>query len=224
VNNSDWSWCVEDALRGYLSRRCKRAYAHDMRNGLQGLQAGLDALARAARPNKPSAVPLEQLTQFVQQAFTNHERGLERVLESVAAEDTTVSSVSLSELLNDLARFLMTDAARHRVRIKLDLSNDVIAHAVPSTLRLIFLGLLTNGIDSLSGGGEIAVSAQTTAGRVQVDFVDSRAVDDSEAFVVKAIAEIVAHASWHIERETIAAVGYRVRMELPQPPLTVTVE
>jgi signal transduction histidine kinase len=224
VNNSDWSWWVEDALRGYLSRRCKRAYAHDMRNGLQGLQAGLDALARAARPNKPSAVPLEQLTQFVQQAFTNHERGLERVLESVAAEDTTMSSVSLSEMLNDLARFLMTDAARHRVRIKLDLSNDVIAQAVPSTLRLIFLGLLTNGIDSLSGGGEIVVSAQTTAGRVQVDFVDSRTVDDPEAFVVKAIAEIVSHASWHIERKNIAEVGYRVRMELPPPPLTVTVE
>lgn len=211
---------MEDALRGYLCRRCKRAYAHDMRNGLQGIQAGLDALARAARPNKPSAVPLEQLAQFVQQAISNHERGLERVLESVAPEDLAPASVRVREFLTELVRFLTTDAARNRVRIKVDLGDDIVAQIAPAQLQLIFLGLLTHGIDALPNGGDIAISAQSADGQVQLDFVDRRSGDDPDAFVVRAVAEIVAQSSGHIERKRDADMGYRVRLRLPQHPKT----
>jgi signal transduction histidine kinase len=206
---------MEDALRGYLSRRCKRAYAHDMRNGLQGIQAGLDALARAARPNKPSPVPLEQLTQFVQQAITNHERGLERVMESVAPEDLDPAPVKLRELLADLGRFLTTDAARNRVRIKVDMGDDLVADVAPARLRLIFLGLLTTGIDALTSGGDIAITAEPVGAQVQIDFVDPRTGDDADAFVASALTEVVALASGNIERQQTER-GYRVRLRLPR--------
>lgn len=213
-NDDAWPWLMEDALRGYLCRRCKRAYAHDMRNGLQGIQAGFDALARAARPNKPSAVPLDQLTQFVQQAITNHDRGLERVLENVAPEDFVPAPLKVRELLADLARFLTTDAARNRVRIKVDMGDDIIAHVPVARLRLIFLGLLTHGIDALPNGGDIAITAEPVDGQVQIDFIDGRTSDDVDAFVVRAIADVVAHSSGHIEREQ-GERGYRVRLRLP---------
>lgn len=213
-NDAAWPWLMEDALRGYLCRRCKRAYAHDMRNGLQGIQAGFDALARAARPNKPSAVPLDQLTQFVQQAITNHDRGLERVLESVAPEDFTPAPLKVRELLADLARFLTTDAARNRVRIKVDMSDDIVAHVPVARARLIFLGLLTHGIDALPNGGDIAITAEPVDGQVQIDFLDARTSDDTDGFVVRAIADVVAHSAGHIERKQ-AERGYRVRLRLP---------
>jgi signal transduction histidine kinase len=206
---------MEDALRGYLSRRCKRAYAHDMRNGLQGIQAGLDALARAARPNKPSAVPLEQLTQFVQQAITNHERGLERVLESVAPEEFDAAPVKIRELVTDLVRFLTTDAARNRVRIKVDMGDDLVAHIAPARLQLIFLGLLTTGIDTLASGGDMAITAEAIDAQVQIDFVDPRTADDPDAFVARALAEVVALSSGSIERKQVER-GYRVRLRLPR--------
>lgn len=215
VNDAAWPWLMEDALRGYLCRRCKRAYAHDMRNGLQGIQAGLDALTRAARPNRPSTVPLEQLSQFVQQAIVNHERGLEHVLESVAPEESEPAAVKLRDFLSDLVRFLTTDAARNRVRIKVDLGDDIVALAAPSKLRLIFLGLLTSGIDALTGGGEIAVSAQRVDDRIQIDLIDARAKDDADAFVVRAVAHIVEQASGHIERRQVEPTAYRVRLTLP---------
>ena len=205
----------EDALRGYLCRRCKRAYAHDMRNGLQGIQAGLDALARAARPNKPSAVPLETLSQFVQQAIANHERGLEHVLESVAPEDHAPAPVKVREMLSDLIRFLSTDAARNRVRIKLDMGDDVVAQVSPAKLRLIFLGLLTHGIDALTTGGEIAISGHTVDGQIHIDFVDGRALDDTDAFVVRAVTELITHTGGHSERKQVAENSYRVRLRLP---------
>lgn len=214
-NDNAWPWLMEDALRGYLCRRCKRAYAHDMRNGLQGIQAGLDALARAARPNKPSAVPLEQLTHFVQQAITNHEHGLERVLESVAPEEFEPVPVKIRELFADLVRFLSTDAARNRVRIKVDMGDDIAALAAIARLRLILLGLLTHGIDTLASGGEIAITAEIVDGQVQIDFVDGRTSDEPDAFVVRALAEVVAHSSWSIERKQIDR-GYQVRLRLPR--------
>jgi signal transduction histidine kinase len=205
----------EDALRGYLCRRCKRAYSHDMRNGLQGIQAGLDALARAARPNKPSAVPLETLTQFVQQAIANHERGLEHVMESVAPEDLGPAPVKVRVFLSDLIRFLTTDAARNRVRIKLDLGDDIVAEAGPAKLRLIFLGLLTHAIDSLSTGGEIAICGAVVDGQIHLDFVDGRAMEDADAFVVRAVSELVAKIGGHIERKQVAENSYRIRLRLP---------
>lgn len=216
VNSDDWPWLMEDALRGYLCRRCKRAYAHDMRNGLQGIQAGLDALARAARPNKPSTVPLEQLSQFVQQAIVNHERGLERVLESVAPEDYTRAPVRVRELLSDLVRFLTTDAARNRVRIKVDLGDDIVALVAHSKLRLILLGVLTQGIDALAKGGEIAITAEAAEDFVNIDFVDARTENDLDGFLARAVANVVAQASGHIEYKQTADVGHRVRLRLPR--------
>ena len=212
--NNAWPWLMEDALRGYLCRRCKRAYAHDMRNGLQGIQAGFDALARAARPTKPSAVPLEQLTQFVQQAITNHERGLEHVLESVAPEEFEPKPVKVRELLADLVRFLTTDAARNRVRIKVDLGDDIVAHVAVAQLRLIVLGLLTHGIDALPNGGDITITAEPIDDQVQIEFVDARSSDDVDTFVVRAVDEVVARSSSHIDRKRTER-GYRVRLRLP---------
>jgi hypothetical protein len=215
LNDAVAPWFLEDALRAYICRRCKRAYAHDMRNGLQGIQAGLDALARAARPNKPTTVPLEQLSQFVQQAITNHERGLERVLESVAPEEFDPAPVKIRELLSDLARFLTTDAARNRVRIKVDMGDDIVAHTAPARLRLIFLGLLTHGIDALPNGGDIAITAEPVDAQIQIDFVDGRSGDDHDAFVTRAVAEVVAHSSGQIERKQTDR-GFRVRLRLPR--------
>jgi signal transduction histidine kinase len=214
--NADRPALMEDALRGYLSRRCKRAYAHDIRNGLQGIQAGLDALARAARPNKPTTVPLEQLSQFVQQAITNHERGLERVLDSIAPDDEAPAPVRVRECLADLARFLTTDAARNRVRIKVDMGDDIVAHAAPGKLRMIFLGVLTHAIDALTAGGQIAISAEPADDHLQIDFVDGRAGDDPDAFIVRAVAEVVTQSSGHVETKQVADVGYRVRLKLPR--------
>jgi hypothetical protein len=214
-NNATSPSMMEDALRGYLCRRCKRAYAHDMRNGLQGIQAGLDALARAARPNKPSAVPLEQLSQFVQQAITNHERGLDRVLESVAPEEFERAPVKVREMLADLVRFLTTDAARNRVRIKVDMGDDVVVDVVPAKLQLIFIGLLTHSIDMLTSGGDIAITAEAVDSQVQIDLLDPRTEVDHDAFLTRAIDEVVASASGSIERTRVER-GYRVQLRLPR--------
>ncbi|MET0535520.1 MAG: hypothetical protein ABW171_14990, partial [Steroidobacter sp.] len=108
-------------------------------------------------------------------------------------------------------------AARNRVRVKVDLGDDIVAQAAPSKLRLIFLGLLTNGIDALAnGGGEITVTAQNTNDRVEIDFVDGRSADAPDSFVSRAINNVVAQVSGQIERKQIDS-GFRIRLILPPP-------
>lgn len=210
---------LEDALRAYLNRRCRRAYAHDLRNGLQGIFGGVDALTRAARSTtsgKPLHVPLEQLTTFVQQAITNHERGLERVMESIAPDQRAPSPVSCRELLIELARFLTNDAARNNVRVRQDFNDDLKTTTVVPRLRLIGLGLLTESIDALSSGGEIRMAGRTIDGRVQLEIIDTRTQPRPVSFVSDAIERLVAELSGRIDSKQNDGGGCTVRIELPE--------
>lgn len=209
---------LEGALRAYLNRRCRRAYAHDLRNGLQGIFGGVDALTRAARSTaagKPLNVPLEQLTTFVQQAIANHERGLERVMESIAPEVQAPSPVSCRELLIDLARFLTNDAARNNIRVRHDFHDDLKTTTVIARLRLIGLALLTDSIDALASGGEIRVGGRTSDGRVQLEIIDTRTQARPASFVSEAVERLVAELSGRIESKQNEGGGHSVRVELP---------
>lgn len=207
---------LEDALRAYLNRRCRRAYAHDLRNGLQGIFGGVDALIRTVRATKPMHMPVDQLVQFVQQAITNHERGLEQVLESMAPEQLTPTRLSLREMLSGLTRFLTNDVARNNIRVRLDFADDLNVTLVPARLRLIMLGLLTEGIDSMSGtGGELRLAGRTSAGRVRIDIVTSRGQPQSPSFVADAVQRLVTELSGRLARQAGDQDGHEVRLELP---------
>lgn len=206
---------LEDALRAYLNRRCRRAFAHDLRNGLQGIFGGVDALTRAARSTKPLSVPLEQLTQFVQQAIGNHERGLERVLESIAPEQHAPVVISLRELLTEQVRFMSNDTARNNVRVRQDYSDDLKVSAVPARLQLIALGLLTESIDAMPSGGEIRIAGRTTDGGVQFEIIDTRTQPRATTFVNDAVERLVTELSGRIQHQRSATGGFEVRVELP---------
>lgn len=206
----------EDALLAYLNRRCRRAYAHDLRNGLQGIFGGVDALTRAARAtaDKPLSVPLEQVTKFVQQAIGNHERGLEEVLDSLAPEPQQATVVSCRELLIELARFLTNDAARNRVRVRQDFHDDLKVTAPASRLRLIVLGLLTDSIDAQPTGGEIRIAGRTSEGRVHFEIVDNRTQPAPVLFVSDTIERLIGELSGRMDSQRTTG-GHAVRVELP---------
>lgn len=205
---------LEHALRGYLNERCRRAYSHDLRNGMQGIFGGVDALTRAARATKPLSIPLDQLTQFVQQAIANHERGLERMLDCMAPDDHASATVSLRELLMEQVRFMANDTARHTVRIRQDFGDAMQVAGAPARLRLITLGLLTESVDAMPGGGEMRIAGRTAERRVQFEIIDSRTQARPASFVHEAIERLVGELSGQLERES-NTTGYAVRVVLP---------
>ncbi|HEY0942216.1 MAG TPA: hypothetical protein VGE08_19145 [Steroidobacter sp.] len=205
---------LEDALRTYLNRRCRRAYAHDLRNGMQGIFGGIDALTRAARSTKPLTIPLDQLTQFVQQAISNHERGLERLLECMAPERQPPAVVPLREMLTEQAHFMTNDTARHGIRVRLDFNDDLKVFAARARLQLIGLGLLTESIDAMPSGGELRIGGRTIGDRVHFEFIDSRTSPRPTSFVNEAVDRLVHELSGQIEHLQ-SATGCEVRVNLP---------
>jgi hypothetical protein len=80
---------------------------------------------------------------------------------------------------------------------------------------LIFIGLLTHSIDALTSGGDIAITAEAVDSQVQIDLVDPRTDDEPDAFLTRAIDQVVADSSGSIERTRVER-GYRVRLKLPR--------
>jgi signal transduction histidine kinase len=181
---------------------------------MQGIFGGVDALTRAARSTKPLSVPLEQVTQFVQQAIGNHERSLDRLLESMAPEQQTPTIVSLRELLTELVRFMTNDTARNGVRVRLDFNDDLKVSALHGRLQLIVLGLLTESIDAMPSGGEMRVGGRTVDGRVHFEILDTRTQPRSTTFVNDAVERLVTELSGRIEHKQIDTGGCEVRVEL----------
>ena len=231
MNESELFPLLEDALRARLATRCRRAYHHDMKNGLQGVYGGADALIRAARADKPMGVPLEQLVQFVRHAISNHEQGLERVLSNIAPDLESSAQIDVAELVGELTRFLMTDASRHSVRLGTKFTEPLILQVNAARLRLVFLGLITDAIDAMQAGGDILLQGRSTPAGIEVVMQDARpdsaaksdvfalseaALSQRESIVVPTIRYVVICLGGTMECTRPTGAGRRTTIQLPR--------
>ena len=231
MNQSELFPLLEDALRAQLATRCRRAYHHDMKNGLQGVYGGADALIRAARADKPIAVPLDQLVQFVRHAISNHEQGLERVLGNIAPDLESSTQIDVAELIGELTRFLMTDASRHAVRLRAEFAEPLIVQVNAARLRLAFLGLITDAIDSTEGGGDISLRGYSTPQGIEVVMQDARpadaptfdafALDETKlskraSIVLPTVRYVVSDLGGEVECAQAPGSGRRTTLRLPR--------
>jgi signal transduction histidine kinase len=227
MNESELFPLLEEALRAQLATRCRRAYHHDMKNGLQGIYGGVDALIRAARTDKPVAIPFDQLVQFARHAITNHEHGLERVLANIAPDEESIHVFDVAELLGELTRFLMSDASRYSVRFRSELIQGLDARADRVRVRLAFLGLMTEAIDAMPHGGDIHLRGAVKEQWIEIGITDGRAHvgGDTDVFALDLNAHplrkgIVLPTVRHI----VSSLGGRVEcIHLPQSGRETTV-
>jgi nitrogen-specific signal transduction histidine kinase len=165
---------LEAALHTQVCSRCHRAYGHEVRNSLQGLYGGFDAVTRAVQNKTPTSIPLDKSVQFVRQALTGHEQSLDRMLHALAPANDEPTAIDVGSLLSGLAKFLSSDAARHNVKIPLSNGGAASIHAQPNRLRLAFLSLMTDAIDVMTAGGEIRLLTRTQDDRVELEVTDTR--------------------------------------------------
>jgi signal transduction histidine kinase len=174
VSQEELETVLEQALCALVSARCMRAYKHEVRNGLQGVYGGVDALIRHARAKGPTHLSLDRTIEFVREAVRKHETSLDNMVGYLAGGEDIAGPVALAPLLSELTVFLSNDAARHGIRFKETLASDVMVRAHPRKLRMILLGLITDSIDAVSGGAEVHLSALTHEGHGQIEIADTR--------------------------------------------------
>jgi signal transduction histidine kinase len=174
VNQENLDKILEHALHALVSARCIRAYKHEVRNGLQGVYGGVDALIRHARAQSPTFLSLDRTVEFVREAVRKHESSIDSIVEHLAPGENTPDALGVSALVSEFARFLSNDAARHAVRLKEVLEDGVTVRARPQRVRLALLGLITDSIDAMPAGGDLTISTRVQTSRGEIEIADTR--------------------------------------------------
>jgi signal transduction histidine kinase len=220
---------LEQALHAQVLQRCRSALLHEIRNGLQPMHAGLEALSRVTAM---TPFPLEKAQRYlalVRQASSSQEIALERAIERIAPDNTALQSVDLAALLREVTRFLSSDAAVAGVRLQLDTPATAYVHAKPHQLRLIALSLTLDAIEQSGAEGQLTISAHPMDDRVLLQFSDTRkppgeldahappteALPGGEQFHLHVIRRLVALLQGETDSMSAPGSGYIVAITLP---------
>jgi two-component system sensor histidine kinase HydH len=208
MQDSDWARCLEPALHAVIAVRCHRAYRHDLTNGLQGIYGGFDALTRLLQ------LPV---------------RDLAKVVHGLAPLEQPTASIDICVMLQELVKFLINDAAAHRVTLRGPQFTGVTVRAQPHKLRLIFLSLMIDAIDAMSSGGTLQANVTTANQEMLLELSDERpgelpvdpwALDFSctpvhRGWTLFVVRHLVAAEGGNILCEAGARGGRNIRISLP---------
>lgn len=167
----------EAALHALITQRCQRAYVHDMRNGLQRIYGGFELLSRAVSAAATGAkIPPEKAIDFSKQAIKNHEQALDRILSQLILSDETQVPTHVGEVLGEISRFLNNDASARDIALSVAVAEDAAILVRPGRLRLVFLALLVDAIDSLPPHSELRVQLSKQKPHVRIEITSSKMV------------------------------------------------
>jgi signal transduction histidine kinase len=165
---------LELALHARVLQRCRRALLHEVRNGLQPMHAGLEALSRITAVNPFPLEKAQRYIQLVRQASSSQEQALERAVERIAPDNIQHQTVDLAGLVREVARYLSSDAAVAGVRLQVDVPASLMVSARPHHLRLILLACTLDAIDHAGASGQLTITGQPMDPLVLLQFIDTR--------------------------------------------------
>lgn len=214
---------LEHALHAQVLLRCRRALLHEIRNGLQPLHAGLEAINRVVAMTPFPVDKAQRYLQIVRQASASQEIALERAIERIAPENMSEQDLDLATLLREVARFLNSDAAVAGVRMQLDVPATALVRGRPHQLRLIALCLTVDAIDHAGADGHLTISIHPMDSRVLLQFSDTRPLaaanatgaDTRAQFHLRVIRQLVAGMHGETDCMRASGSGYIVAVTLP---------
>ncbi len=211
ISGEEYAHFTEAALLARVNARCRRAYLHDLRDGLQGISGAVDLLGRAASAGGENRALLERANDLSRRTITSYEASVASMLEDLLIPADAAASLVLGDLLQTLSKFLRNDAASKDIALRIAASADARLVVPRRKLRLIILGLLTALIDRLPHGAEIKIVAESTGDGVALDFSAKvpfgKNVDTAS---LEGLAVAVA-------RSVLSAQGGRVEIDEPFP-------
>ena len=154
----DSDYLQELALRSAVAQRCRGAFLHDMRGGLQSIASAFELLNRAANAAPFNQALAGKASEFFRRALDSHERVLDESLAEICGGAAAVESVQLDVITTQSLKFLQNDAAVRHLSLR---PAEMQAVAVPgraSNLRLLLLALLTHAVDHTPPDSVIDVS------------------------------------------------------------------
>jgi hypothetical protein len=157
---------LDAAVQTLINERCRRAYMHDMRGGLQAIYSSLELLTRSAKHGVQNPALIDGAASMAKRAMANYEQSMIAIVNQVTGPGDPPMVLNLSTLVQHAQQFLRNDALAKQIALGLSGRNDLLVFSEPNKLRSVILGLLALGIDASPTEGELHVelsSAETFA-------------------------------------------------------------
>jgi hypothetical protein len=163
---------LDAAAYALVAERCRQAYLHDIRGGLQAINTAIELLSRSAKDPVANGALIEKAAALAQRALATHEQTLIDLVKRMAPSDEPVSTVDLSEVLQGALHFLRNDAFAKSISYRLALTPGVLISTQADKCRLLMLGLNAMAIDALETGSivEVGVSPAGSDALVELTF------------------------------------------------------
>lgn len=150
----------ELALRNVVAHRCRRAYLHEIRGGIQPIASSFELLHRAANAAPFNQALAAKASEFFRRAVDTHERVVEETLGDICGDVVQRAPVDLENFTAQALRFLQNDAAARQVSLQPAVTEPVVVQTSGPDLRLLLFALLTHAIDHAAPGESIRVSVE----------------------------------------------------------------
>jgi hypothetical protein len=145
------------AVQTLINERCRRAYMHDMRGGLQAIYSSLELLARSAKLAAQNPALIDGAASIAKRAMANYEQYMVTIVNQVTGPDDSPVVLNLSTLVQQAQQFLRNDALGKEITLSVSGRDDLLVLSEPNKLRSLILGLLALSIDASPTGAELHV-------------------------------------------------------------------
>lgn len=217
------SWGAGDvldaAVQTLINERCRRAYIHDMRGGLQAVYTSFEALARSAKHGAQNPALIDSASSLAKRAMANHEQSLVDIVNQVTGPEDAPAIVNLAAVVRQAQQFLRGDALSKGITLNMSGSEDLTVLSRRNKLRLLLLGLHAVGIDGLPTGALLHVELSRADGYALLELHS-----DLTYRAIREAQELLCHEPLDLRpqelvlgfaRQWISAQGGRVEIHSP---------
>jgi len=155
---------LDAAVQTLINERCRRAYMHDMRGGLQAIYSSLDLLARSAKLAAQNPALIDGAASIAKRAMANYEQSMVTIVNQVTGPDDSPVVLNLSSLVKQAQQFLRNDARGKEITLSVSGPDDLPVRSEPNKLRSLILGLLALSIDASPKGADLRVELSCAEG------------------------------------------------------------
>ena len=105
MSEEENAYLLEADLHVRGSSRCRRAYLHDLRDGLQAISGAVDLLARSSVASGDNRPLIDRASDLSRRAVTTYEQCVAGILDDLLFPADLPVAVKVGDLLQEVTKF-----------------------------------------------------------------------------------------------------------------------
>jgi signal transduction histidine kinase len=143
---------LDAAVQTLINERCRQAYMHDMRGGLQAIYSSIELLARSAKNGAQNPALVDSAASLAKRATANHDQSVADIVNQVTGPDGVAAILNLADLVQQSMHFFRNDALAKGIALSFSGREELLILSERNKLRSMLLGLFALSIDALPPG------------------------------------------------------------------------